>query len=173
MYVFLETDHLFNEATTLISKSDEKKEQLQVLEERLQITNNVSRQQIIREGKSLAVRRKLESLQANMEMLYLSIKRRQVAIQSSASRSYTYKYMACVNQIYSASSKQRSNLRRAVSSDKAKLDIIVKQYNELSNEYDSTLFICTTTDTITDGDFPWSRLTGTCNKMFNLFGNVK
>lgn len=156
MYVFLETDHLFNEATALISKSDEKKEQLQVLEERLQITNNVSRQQIIREGKSLAVRRKLESLQANMEMLYLSIKRRQVAIQSSAT-----------------SSKQRSNLRRAVSSDKAKLDIIVKQYNELSNEYDSTLFICTTTDTITDGDFPWSRLTGTCNKMFNLFGNVK
>lgn len=91
MYVFLETDHLFNEATALISKSDEKKEQLQVLEERLQITNNVSRQQIIREGKSLAVRRKLESLQANMEMLYLSIKRRQVAIQSSASRRYTYK----------------------------------------------------------------------------------
>ena len=74
--------------------------------------------------------------------------------------------MACVNQIYSASSKQRSNLRRAVSSDKAKLDIIVKQYNELSNEYDSTLFICTTTDTIIDGDFPWSRLTGICNKMF-------
>ena len=81
----LEIDHLFNEATALISKSNEKKEQLQVLEERLQITNNVTRQQIIREGKSLAVRR---NLQANMEMLYLSIKKR---LQSSASRCYTYK----------------------------------------------------------------------------------
>lgn len=91
MYVFLETDRLFNEATTLISKSHMRKEQLQVLENRLQITSNDTRQKIIREGKSLAVRRKLESLQANMEMLYLSIKRRQAAVQSSASRWYTYK----------------------------------------------------------------------------------
>ena len=69
--------------------------------------------------------------------------------------------MTCLNQIYSASSKQRSSLRRAISSDKAKLDVVVKQYNELSTEYNSSLFICTTTDTIIDGDFPWSRLTGT------------
>ena len=85
MDIILETDRLFNEATTLITKSNEKKEQLQLLEERLQITDNVMRQQIIREGKFWAVRRRLEFLQANMEMLYLSIKKRQVAIQSSAS----------------------------------------------------------------------------------------
>lgn len=104
LYILLEMDHLFNEATTLILKSTEKREQLQVLEERLQIINNITRQHIIREGKSLAVRRKLESLQANMEMLYLSIKKRQVAIQSSASKCYTYIYVMVhtyVSNLYS------------------------------------------------------------------------
>ena len=67
-----------------------------------------------------------------------------------------------MSQIYSASSKQRSNLRRVVSSDKAKLDTVVKQYNELSVKCDSTLFVCTTTQAITDGYFLWSRLTGIC-----------
>ena len=40
---------------------------------------------MISEGKLLAIRRKLEFLQADMEMLYLSIKKRQATIQSSAS----------------------------------------------------------------------------------------
>ena len=88
LFGLLETDHLFNEATSLIAKSSAKRDQLQVLEERLHVTNNTIRQQIIVEGRSLAMRRKLESLQADMEMLYLSIKKRQVTIQSSASKYY-------------------------------------------------------------------------------------
>jgi len=65
-----------------------------------------------------------------------------------------------MSQIYTASSKQRSNLRRAVSSDKAKLEISVKQYNELSAECESSQYIHTTSDAIINGDFPWSSLTG-------------
>lgn len=83
--MFIDTDRLFKEATALISKSAEKREKLLTLEEKLQITDNTIRQQMISEGKLLAIRRKLEFLQADMEMLYLSIKKRQATIQSSAS----------------------------------------------------------------------------------------
>ena len=82
--IFLEIDHSFNEATALILKPNEKKEHLQVCFKSLTMLH--TRQKIIREGKPLAVRHKLESLQANMEILYLSIKKRQTAIQSSASK---------------------------------------------------------------------------------------
>ena len=84
--ILLELDSLFNEAWILLSKSEEKKDQLQVLESRLHITNDETRQQCIVEGKCLAIKRKLESLQADMEMSYLSIKKKQVAIQSFASK---------------------------------------------------------------------------------------
>lgn len=94
---FLETDRLFKEATTLISKSLEKREKLQELEEKLHITDNATRQQIIKEGKLLAMKRKLESLQSDMEMLYLSIKKRQVAIQSLASECVYNMYIVYFN----------------------------------------------------------------------------
>ena len=51
--IFLETDHLFNEATALIPKSNEKKEHLQVLEERLQITDNVTYQTADYKGRQI------------------------------------------------------------------------------------------------------------------------
>ena len=86
MLILLELDSLFNEAWNLLSKSEEKREQLQVLESRLHITNDQTRQQCIVEGKCFAIKRKLESLQADMEMFYLSIKKKQVAIQSFASK---------------------------------------------------------------------------------------
>ena len=38
------------------------------------------------EGRCLAIKHKLESLQADMEMFYLSIKKKQVGIQSFASK---------------------------------------------------------------------------------------
>lgn len=86
MFILLELDSLFNEAWNLLSKSEEKREQLQVLESQLHITNDQTRQQYILEGKCLAIKRKLESLQADMEMFYLSIKKKQVAIQNFASK---------------------------------------------------------------------------------------
>lgn len=86
MFILLELDSLFNEAWNLLSKSEEKREQLQVLESQLHITNDQTRQQCIVEGKCLAIKRKLESLQADMEMFYLSIKKKQVAIQNFASK---------------------------------------------------------------------------------------
>jgi len=87
LYIFiLELDCLFNEAWTLLSKSEEKRDQLQVLESKLSITDDQTRQRCIVEGKCLAIKRKLESLQADMEMFYLGIKKKQVAIQSFASK---------------------------------------------------------------------------------------
>ena len=82
----VELDSLFNEAWSLLSRSDEKKDQLQVLESQLCITNDHTRQQCIVEGRCLAIKRKLESLQADMDMFYLSIKKKQVAIQNFGSK---------------------------------------------------------------------------------------
>ena len=65
-----------------------------------------------------------------------------------------------MNLMNTASSKQRSNLRRAMSSDKIKLDACVKKYNQLAIEYNDHGFSVTSTDAIIDGDFPWSLLTG-------------
>lgn len=62
--------------------------------------------------------------------------------------------------IITASSKQRSNLRRAVSSDKVKLEDCVVKYNELSTEYEGDEYPITSAGAIIDGDFPWSSLTG-------------
>ena len=62
--------------------------------------------------------------------------------------------------IITASSKQRSNLRRVVSSDKVKLEQCVVKYNELSTDYDGDEFPITSASAIIDGDFPWSSLTG-------------
>ena len=81
----VELDSLFNEAWNLLSKSEEKKDQLRVLESQLCITNDQTRHQCIVEGRCLAIKRKLESLQADMEMFYLGIKKKQVAIQSCGS----------------------------------------------------------------------------------------
>jgi len=61
-------------------------------------------------------------------------------------------------ECYAASSKQRSSLRRTVSSEKSKLDASVKCYNELcaacGNDSNATV------EEIMVGDFPWSTLTG-------------
>ena len=84
--ILLELDSLFNEARSLLSKSEEKRDQLQALELQLCITDDCTRQRCITEGKCLAIKRKLELLQAVMEMFYLNIKKKQVAIQSFASK---------------------------------------------------------------------------------------
>ena len=59
-----------------------------------------------------------------------------------------------------ASSKQRAHLRRAVSTEKAKLELCVSKYNALSTMIDD--FESTTVADIINGDFPWSSLTGMC-----------
>lgn len=62
--------------------------------------------------------------------------------------------------INTASSKQRSNLRRTVSSEKSKLDTCVKNYNELCGAYGGDNVTHTSVEEIMIGDFPWSSLTG-------------
>ena len=57
-----------------------------------------------------------------------------------------------------ASSKQRSHLRKAVASEKKKLTKCIRQYNELCIEDDN--YCSTSVSAILDGDFPWSLLTG-------------
>lgn len=85
-FIILELDSLFNEARNLLSKSEEKTDQLHVLEAKLCITDDHTRQQCVMEGRCLAIKHKLELLQADMEMFYLSIKKKQVGIQSFASK---------------------------------------------------------------------------------------
>ena len=57
-----------------------------------------------------------------------------------------------------ASSKQRSHLRRAVASEKKKLSNCVQKYNDLCIEDEN--YSATSVSAIIDGDFPWSLLTG-------------
>jgi len=74
---------------------------LQALEESLLITSEEDRQQCLRDGRILAAKRKIELLQSQMEMIYLSIKKKCANIQNEASkqkRMYvqlidTYKHM--------------------------------------------------------------------------------
>lgn len=57
-----------------------------------------------------------------------------------------------------ASSKQRSHLRRAIASEKKKLTKCILQYNDLCTEDEN--YCTTSVSSILDGDFPWSLLTG-------------
>jgi len=86
LYGYVERAQLFTETTNLVSKYATMREQLLALEQKLAITDNAVRQNVIDEGRSLACKRKLDSLQADMEMLYLSIKKKHLMIQSSASK---------------------------------------------------------------------------------------
>ena len=60
--------------------------------------------------------------------------------------------------IYAASSKQRTTLRRSVSSEKKKLCSYINDYNALGATVEG--FHETSIEAIMEGDFPWSRLTG-------------
>ena len=62
---------MYREANSFISKSEEKAKKIEVIEQKLQIDNEETRQACLRQGKELAVRRKLLGLQASMEMYYL------------------------------------------------------------------------------------------------------
>lgn len=59
--------------------------------------------------------------------------------------------------IYTASSKQRAKLRKAIASDHKKLEKLAKQYNDLI-DCNSLQLPCTTTEDISSGHFPWSSL---------------
>ena len=58
---------------------------LQALEQLLEIRNDDDRRACLYQGKELAIRRKLNGLQASMELYYLSIKRKLASIQRVAS----------------------------------------------------------------------------------------
>jgi len=63
-----------------------KRKQLVALEQKLGISDDTIQQRVIEEGRSLTVKWKMDSLQADMEIFYLSIKKKQLMIQSSASK---------------------------------------------------------------------------------------
>ena len=60
--------------------------------------------------------------------------------------------------LLSASSKQRSHLRKSITSEKKKLAICVQKYNDLCIE--DANYYPTSVSAVIDGDFPWSLLTG-------------
>ncbi|XP_065909643.1 uncharacterized protein [Dysidea avara] len=108
------TQHLYKEANSIMSKSAENLTKLQALESKLQISDGNNRKDCLHQGKKLAIQRKLQDLQGRMELYYLSIKRKLSSIKSVAT-----------------SSKQRTNLRRSVSSEKRKLSTCITEYNAL------------------------------------------
>ena len=68
----------------MVSRSAESLAKMQALEEKLCITNEEQRQQCLRDGKILAVKGKLEKLQSQMEMIFLSIRKKAKIIQNEA-----------------------------------------------------------------------------------------
>jgi len=64
-------------------------------------------------------------------------------------------YIICVT----ATSKQRTSLRRVVTSDKKKIMEFITQYNTIMTElhpFEDNLSI----EEVMDGKFPWSAITG-------------
>ncbi|XP_065911283.1 uncharacterized protein [Dysidea avara] len=134
------TQHLYKEANSIMSKSAENLTKLQALESKLQISDENSRKDCLHQGKKLAIQRKLQDLQGRMELYYLSIKRKLSSIKSVAT-----------------SSKQRTNLRRSVSSEKRKLSTCITEYNALGVFIEG--FHPASVEVVMEGDFPWSKLT--------------
>jgi len=79
------TQHFYKEANGIILKSAEDLSKLQALEDRLQISDENSRDVCLHQGKKLAIKRKLQDLQGRMELYYLSIKRKLSSMKSVAS----------------------------------------------------------------------------------------
>ena len=61
--------------------------------------------------------------------------------------------------MYTASSKQRSSLRKAVAQDKKKIEEAVSQYNNILIELQPTATLLTTEE-VMQQRFPWSAITG-------------
>ena len=57
---------------------------MQALEEKLCITSEEQRQQCLKDGKVLAVKWKIEQLQCQMELIFLSIQKKAEIIQNEA-----------------------------------------------------------------------------------------
>ncbi|XP_065884010.1 uncharacterized protein [Dysidea avara] len=135
--IILESAQLYKEATSVVSRSQTNTVRLRELEELLLIVDDASREQCLQEGKQLAIKTCLEHFQADMEMLFLSIKKKQVNVQNLAT-----------------SSKQRAHLRHSVATEKNRLATCVDKYNQLCgaavDEYHTT-----SVESILDGDFPW------------------
>ena len=128
--------------------------------EKLVIIDETTRVQCLEVGRQLAIKRSLEHFQADMEMLFLSIKKKQVNIQSLASIFDNIKLSLKFNVNYTASSKQRAHMRHSLVADKKRLESCVDKYNELCSAIEEE-YHATTVENILDGDFPWSLLTGT------------
>ena len=62
------SDLLYKEANTLVSKSPSNLARLHLLESRLMIFDEESRQQCLLQGRNLTIKRKLSHFQSDMEM---------------------------------------------------------------------------------------------------------
>lgn len=64
--------------------------------------------------------------------------------------------------IYIASSKQRSSLRRSIATDKAKIHAAIRKYCVVQELLPSDERFSLAEESILNGEFPWSHLSGTC-----------
>jgi len=69
----------------VVSKSQTNTIRLWELEELLLIVDDESREQCLQEGRQLAIKTCLQHFQADMEMLFLSIKKKQLNVQNLVS----------------------------------------------------------------------------------------
>lgn len=82
---FVASDLLYREAYALVAKSPSNLTRLQLLESKLMILDEESRQRCLLHGRNLTIKRKLDRFRSDMEMYFLSIKKKEVMIESYAS----------------------------------------------------------------------------------------
>lgn len=159
LHMCIALDDLYKHAQDMVTKATSSNSQISSIEAMLHINNDVDRDNCLSQGRSLAIQRKLNHFSAEMEMIYLYIQRKEIAIQSQASMVcliiMSYLVFKCIN-LYTASSKQRANLRRSISGEKKKMEVCVIKYNNLAAMLPNTP--CISVEMMLKGEFPWSSL---------------
>lgn len=136
--IVLACDDLYAQAIEFSKKCSGQVHAIQQLESRMD-------QQSATSGEKDIVQHSLIKLQEEMEIICLSINKRQEALQKSTT-----------------SSKQRSNLRKAVTADKSKLHKAIQKYYSVQEYLPLREHIEIDANDIVTGEFPWSALSGIC-----------
>ena len=79
-------DDLYKHAQDMVKKTTLSNSSITEIEALLNIDNDVDRDNCLLQGRYLAIKRKLDHLAAEMEIVYLYVQKKEMAIQSQASK---------------------------------------------------------------------------------------
>ncbi|XP_065901149.1 uncharacterized protein [Dysidea avara] len=145
--IAIESTDLYKKARELTRSAAQKQQQLLTMEQQFNFGSFEERHDVLAHGKQEVLTTTMNKLRGKIEMLYLTIIRRQDGIQKE-----------------STTSKQRTSLRRAIASDKKKIAEYIIQYNAVLTDLDLTENSLSSEE-VMEGKFPWSAITGMRNSI--------